>query len=88
MTGTHFSGISGHRELGITFPSDPKEGQEYFDNTTNTHYIYANSQWWGRGFTTSTSSSTSSSTSTTTSTSSTTTSTSTTTTSTSTTTTL
>ena len=69
MTGTHFSKLSGHRDYGNTLPSNPVTGQEYFDVTSNTHYIYDGSQWWATVFTTSTSSST---TTTTTSTSSTT----------------
>ena len=58
--GTHFSGLAGHQIYGITLPSAPAEGQEFFDNVNNIHYIYAGGQWWGKEFTTSTSSSTTS----------------------------
>jgi len=66
---------------GTTLPSNPEDGEQFFDTANNMHYIYesTNGLWWAAAFTTSTSTST-----TTTSTSTTTTSTSTTTTSTST----
>ena len=79
--GTHFSNLTGRRDVGNTLPSVHLDGQEFIDSDNNRHCIWseAQSKWFCAAFTTSTSTST-----TTTSTSTTTTSTSTTTTSTST----
>jgi len=85
---THFASLANKRRTGTADPSNPEEGDFYYNTSTNVMNIYVNDQWSTKTFTstststttTSTSSSTSSSTSTSTSTSTTTTSTSTTTT--------
>lgn len=80
-TGTHFSSWGGKRVTRSSgFPTDPEDGQEFYNTTDDKYYRYHSDDdaWYGADFTTSTSTS-SSTTTTSTSTSSTSTSTSTTT---------
>ena len=83
---THFQSLEGRLDYDTANPSEPTQGQSYYNTSTNRWYIYVGSYWRYAAFTTTTSTSTSTST-TSTSTSTTSTSTSTTSTSTSTTTT-
>lgn len=66
--GTHFSALIGRRRVLTSAPSDPRQGDEYYDSDTNRWYRYNGSTWKYLAFTTSTSTSTTSTSSSTTTT--------------------
>ena len=47
MANTHFSSLVGKIVSLTADPSDPEQGQMYYDSTRNVLKIYINTSWYG-----------------------------------------